>query len=278
MAINLAEKYSENVDEVIKQGTLSESGVNNDYDFVGTQTVKVYSFDTVPLNDYTSSGTSRYGTPEELVEGVQELTLSQKKAFTFIIDKTGQCDTPAGVLNAGKALRRQIDEVIIPELDRYRFNVMADSAGITSVAAVTKMNAYSLFLEANEKIDENEIPTVGRIAYVTPAFYNLVKLNGDFIKYGDLSQEMLINGQVGELDGVKIVKVPSSRMPENIAFIITHPIAVTAPVKLEEYKVHSDPPGIAGNLVEGLIYFDAFVLNNKKCAIAAHFTVEKAAE
>lgn len=273
MAVNLASKYSENVDEIIRQGTLSSSGVNNDYYFLGAQTVKVYSFDTAPLNDYKDKGSNRYGEPNELGDSVQELTLKQKKSFTFTIDKSNQVDSPDGVRSAGQALRRQIDSVIIPELDRYRFKVMADNAGKSSTMAVTKLNAYSLFLEANEIIDENEVPTSDRIAYVTPAFYNLVKLSGEFIKSGDLSQEMLINGQVGELDGVKIVKVTSKRMPEKAAFIITHPIATTAPIKLEEYKLHLDPPGINGSLIEGLIYFDAFVLNNKKGAIAVHYTV-----
>lgn len=275
MTINFAEKYSSNVDEVINQGTLSASGVNNDYDFVGTKTVKVYSFSTTELNDYSSSGAKRYGEPEELADEVQELTLKQVKSFTFTIDKVFQMDTPDGIRSAGKALRRQIDGVIVPELDKYRFGVMVKNAGFKSAGITTKGNAYELFLNANEKIDESEIPTAGRIAYVTPAFYNLIKLNGDFIKSSDLSQEMLINGQVGELDGVKIVKVTSKRMPEDADFIITHPMATAAPVKLEEYKIHTDPPGIAGNLVEGLLYFDAFVLNNKKCAVAVHYNLKE---
>lgn len=271
MAVNLATKYSNQVDEVIKQSSLSDSGINKDFDFVGVQTVKVYSFDTAPLNDYTSTGVSRYGSPAELSDSVQELTMSQKKSFTFTIDKTYSADSPDGARNAGTALRRQIDGVIIPEIDKYRFSKMAESAQYCKTEAVTKTNAYSLFLNANESIDNAEIPTSGRISYVTPAFYNLIKQNSDFIKSSDLSQCLLIKGQVGEIDGVAIVKVPSSRMPLNCAFIITHPMATTSPVKLEEYKIHTDPPGIAGNLIEGLVYYDAFVLNNKKRAVAAHF-------
>ncbi len=53
--------------------------------------------------------------------------------------------------------------------------------------------------------------------------------------------------------------------------MIAHPSATTAPQKLAEYTIHENPPGIAGSLVEGLTYYDAFVLNNKKCAIFAHY-------
>ncbi|MFR7958918.1 MAG: hypothetical protein ACLU6P_00110 [Roseburia intestinalis] len=46
-----------------------------------------------------------------------------------------------------------------------------------------------------------------------------------------------------------------------------HPCATVAPTKLEDYKIHQDPPGISGSLVEGRICYDAFVLDNKKTAI-----------
>ena len=39
------------------------------------------------------------------------------------------------------------------------------------------------------------------------------------------------------------------------------------PVKLAEYKIHLDPPFLSGSLVEGRIYYDCFVLENKAKAI-----------
>ena len=83
---------------------------------------------------------------------------------------------------------------------------------------------------------------------------------------------MLLKGQMGEVDGIPIITVPRSYLPENTAFMLTNPIATTAPVKLSEYKVHDNPPGINGWLVEGRVYYDAFVLNNKKKAIYVHKT------
>ena len=41
MAVNLAEKYSNQVDEVIRRGLLSTAGTNNDVEFGGAQTVMV---------------------------------------------------------------------------------------------------------------------------------------------------------------------------------------------------------------------------------------------
>ena len=65
-----------------------------------------------------------------------------------------------------------------------------------------------------------------------------------------------------------------SYFPENVEFIITNQAATTSPVKLSEYKIHDNPPGINGWLVEGRVYYDAFVLENKKSAIYVFKTAE----
>lgn len=44
------------------------------------------------------------------------------------------------------------------------------------------------------------------------------------------------------------------------------------PIKLTEYKIHSDAPGISGWLVEGRVRYDAFCLNEKLDAIGVHAT------
>lgn len=271
MAINYAEKYSAKIDERFKQSALSTAAVNNEYDFVGVKTVKVYSIETVEMGDYTREGANRYGTPAELQDTVQELTMTQDRAFTFTIDK-GNNEDQMGVKNAGKALQRQIDERVVPEIDKYRFSVMAAKAKNSATAALTKENVYEAFLNGNAALDDELAPATNRVAYVTPEMYKLLKLDSAFIHASDIAQNMLIKGQVGEVDGVRIVKVPTSYLPANVAFIITNQIATVAPVKLAEYKVHDNPPGINGYLVEGRVYYDAFVLNNKAGAIYKHLT------
>lgn len=274
MAVNLASKYEKKVDERFKLKSLTQSAVNRDYDWTGVDTINVYSVPTVAMNNYTKSGLSRYGTAAELDNTVQAMKLTRDRSFTFTIDKANNQDTH-GVMAAGKALARQIDEVIVPEIDIYRLAAMsaaAITAGNTATAAITKANAYEQFLNANAVIDDKKVPVSGRIAFVTPAFYNFIKLDSTFVKASEIGQKMLINGQVGEVDGVKIVKVPTTYLPANHAFIIAHPSATVAAEKLEDYKIHDNPPGINGQLVEGRKRYDAFVLENKKVALYAHKT------
>lgn len=271
MAIEYASKYSSKVDERFTLGSLTNGIVNSEYDWLGVSTVKVYSIPTVALGNYSLTGTSRYGVPAELGNEAQEMTVSKDRSFTFTIDRKSYDDTQM-TMEAGKALRRQVDEVIIPEVDAYRIAALVTGApaGNVKTLAVTKTNAYEEFLAVQEILDDEKVPTGGRIVLVTSGYYNKVKLDESFTKKGDMATQIAINGIVGEIDGVPVIKAPKSYFPADVDFVITNPIVMPSPVKLQEYKIHTDAPGISGWLVEGRIRYDAFVLNEKKPAIGVH--------
>lgn len=276
MAVNLAAKYSSKVDERFKIKSFTEAATNQDYDWDGVNTINVYSIPTVAMNTYARTGTNRYGTPGELQDTVATYVITRDRSFTFTIDKGNKMDS-MNVRDAGKALARQNDEVVVPEIDTYRLAAWVTSAaangGRPTAANVTAANAYVSFLAATEYQDENKIPQGGRIAFCTPRYYNLIKQDPSFIKSTEIAQNMLIKGQVGEIDGVKIVKAPSIYFPAKTPFIITHPSAMVAPKKLQDYKIHDNPPGVNGNLVEGRIIYDSFILDAKKKATYAWLEV-----
>lgn len=269
MAMNLASKYSNKVDERFTRESQALAGTNKDYDWSGVATVKVYQIDTVPLADYTRSGAGRYGTPSELGNTIQEMTLTQDKSFTFTIDKGNKNETMM-VMDAGKSLAREESEVIVPFVDTYIFKAQANAAienGQVDTVAASSSTAYQKFLKANEVLGNKNVPDTGRVAYCSYSFANLLKQDPAFIKTGDSSQKITISGEIGEVDGIKIVKVPASRLPYGTSFLIVHPCATVAPQELKEFKTHQDPPGISGWLVEGRFIFDAFILDAKKDAL-----------
>ena len=270
--INLATKYSNVVDERFTRESQAMLALNNDYEFKGDKTVKVYSIPVVPMVDYTRSGMQRYGTPTDLSRNVQTLTVTKDRAFTFIIDAGDKIQSQM-VSDAGRSLSRQLSEVWVPEFDTYVFKTLADAAQSTgnyAATAVDKTNAYAAFLNGMERLGDCNVPDKGRVAFCTYKFANLLKQDPAFMKYSDMSQEMILKGVIGEVDGCKIVKVPSSRLPAGAAFIITHPVACTAPKQLEEYRIHDNPPGISGWLCEGRFIYDAFILNEKAQAVYYH--------
>jgi len=116
-------------------------------------------------------------------------------------------------------------------------------------------------------MDNEEIPETNRILVVNPDVYTLMKKSKDIIMETDISNDLRIRGVVAMIDGAMVIKVPAIRLPQGIGFMMAHPVATVAPVKLEDYTIHDNPPGISGALVEGRINYDAFVLDNKAKAI-----------
>ena len=270
--MNLATRYLTEVDERFTRESQAMLALSNNIKFTGDKTFKIYSIPVVPMTDYARSGSSRYGTPTDLSRNVQTVTVTKDRAFTFIIDKGDKLQSEM-VSDAGKALNRQLKEVWVPEFDTYVFKTLATAAknnGNYDSTAATTSNAYSLFLAGMEKLGDNNVPDQGRVAFCTYRFANLLKQDPAFMKYSDSSQQMILKGVIGEVDGCKIVKVPSSRLPAGAAFLITHPIAAAGPKQLEEYKIHDNPPGISGWLVEGRFIYDCFILNEKANAIYYH--------
>ena len=269
---NLASKYSSKVDERFTKVSQASMALNNDYEFTGVDTVKVFSIPVVPMGNYSRSGSNRYGTPSDLQRNVQTMKINRDRSFSFVIDKGDKIQSQM-VSDAGKALSRQINEVWIPEYDAYVFRTLAHAATVRggfSDKAITKANAYECFLAGQEWLGDHNVPDTGRVAFCSYKYANFLKQDPAFMRYGDKSQDMLIKGVIGEVDGTKIAKVPSSRLPAGCAFILTHPSAATAPKQLEDYKIHDNPPGINGWLVEGRCIYDCFVLDEKADAVYYH--------
>lgn len=272
MAINLTTKFLPYTDELFATESKKSLLTNQEFDWTGAHTVKVYKVGTSEMNDYNRNPVSgftgsRYGTVKDLDATTEEFTLKKDRSFTFAIDKLDEDET-AQQLAAASALARQQRQVVIPEVDAYVYGVMAENAGHKPEAiALTEENIYTEITKANTALDNAEVPETDRQLVVNPDVYLLMKRCKDIIMETDISAEMRLKGVIGMVDGLQVIKVPATRLPENFGFMIAHPVATVAPTKLEDYKIHQDPPGISGSLVEGRICYDAFVLDNKKSAI-----------
>ena len=281
MAMNLVTKFLPYVDEVFSTESKKSLLTNQDFVWTGAHTVKVHKVNTVAMTDYDRDGSnvgvadgdaqtvtwSRYGALGSIGNTLEEFTLTRDRSFTFVIDKLDDDETD-GVIAGASALARQQREVIIPEVDKYVYGVMAAGAGTKPEALkLTAENIYDEILKGNNVLDNAEVPETGRVLVVTPDIYLLMKHCRDITMETEISNEMRLKGVIAMIDGLDVVKVPAVRLPENFGFMIVHPVATVAPTKLEDYKIHQDPPGISGNLVEGRIVYDAFVLDNKKKAI-----------
>lgn len=277
MAINLASKYEKKVAERFTTRSKTDAHVGKDYEFTGVKSITVYNVDTVAMTDYTRSGTARFGTLTELGDTKQDLKLTKDRAFTFSID-AGNASEQFNIKQANACLKRQIDEVVTPEIDKYRLKAWVDgnTDGTTAnnVAvptlkdgALTKANVVEKIFTANATMTDKNVPIEGRVLFISELDFLKFKLSDQVTGTDGIAAENLRRGYRGTIDGLSVVTVPSSYMPTNVNFIIKHRSATVDPFKLKNYRVHKNPMGVDGDVVEGRIIYDSFVLATKKDGI-----------
>ena len=271
MAINLAEKYAKKVQERFSLGSLTDRYVGKDYDFDGVNKITIYKIDTVATTNYTRSGTARFGSLTELGDTVQTMTLTQDKAFTFSID-AGNKAQQFNIKQANACLKREIDEVITPEIDTYRmlkwtsgnglstgFSVLSSNDGV-----VTKTNILEKIFEAGAQMSNEKVPKVGRTLFIPELTFVKFKLSDVVTGSTDTpTTENVRRGYRGQIDGMDVVTVPSSIFPANINFFIKLKGATVDAMQLKNYRVHKNPMGVDGDVVEGRYIYDSFVLDTK---------------
>ena len=263
MSVELTTKFAPQTDELFKAESKTFLLTNTDYDWTGAHAIKLYKISTTPMNDYarnrsaapedSSESLSRYGQLLDLSATTEELLLKHDRSFIFNVDKLDGDETQ-GQLEAGTALARELREVVVPEVDK------------PAAAALTKSNIYAAVLAASQALDDAEVPETERVLTVTPATYALLKQAVEF-DHTEIGAEMRARGVVAMLDGASVVKVPAVRLPAKFGFMLAHPSATVAPVKLEDFGIHNDTPLSSGTIVTGRVCYDAFVLDNKKTGI-----------
>lgn len=269
MAVNLATKYSKKVQERFYQESLTSNSFSKDLDveFTGVHGVTFYEVGTAEMNDYTRSGTSRYGTPAELSDTKKEYLMTKDRSFTYTIDRGNQ-EEQLMIKDAGKSMDRQIREVVTPELDTYRLLTWSTNAGLkATITAPTATTIYGLLVTAKIAMDNKLVPQKNRTLYVGGVALAALLNCEQYIRLDTLGSKVMKNGVIGHILGMDVVYVPDAYMPAKCQFMIILKDAALSPVKLETYKIHKDPPGINGWLVEGRLIYDAFVNDTKKNGI-----------
>lgn len=234
------------------------------YKFEGAKGVIIEEPQTVEMQDYTRTGTHRYGTPTEVQYYAQEMIMGQDKSFSLTIDKGNQKDRSAKAYGA-EVMRKQVVERAIPMQDAHSLYVLAHKAGtiVGNATALEKGNVVERIFDAGVALDDAEFPTEDRTLFVSSNVYKLIKLSEEFSKVDKLAEKSLTKGLVGYLDNMKVIKVPKKRWPANVNFILVHKSAGTAPTKIKDAKMYLDAPGISGYLLEGRNYFDCFVIGHR---------------
>lgn len=273
--IHLGEKYREALLEGFREKSYTESSFSHalDQTFSGVRTVHVMSLKTEPLQDYNrnvsvGSG-SRYGETTEVGDFVQTFTMTQDKALSLSVDKGNNAEQ-FNVKKAGAIMAAERDEHIVPYLDRYRLEKWAKEAGIhkSLSAEPTKSSIVAEIIELHNEMMDAGVPASGCTLFIPRKYVPALKLSSEWTALDSLGGKSLPTGSIGEVDGLAVKPIPTSRFPSGAYFMILHKDAVIAPMKINDFKGHTDPPGLSGDLLEFRMMFDAFVLGPKCNGVA----------
>ena len=171
---------------------------------------------------------------------------------------------------AGEVMRIEMNEQIIPMIDADRLATAATGASAVSQAVEASADAYQDTLKLNEYLDECKAPLAGRVLFVTPAEYTLVKtaITTNILASG-YNDKLVGKGFVGELDGVPVVKVPTSYFPAGVKAILLHRDSLLGVRQVTETRIITDSEFVSGSILLGRFIFGSFILKGKEKGVAA---------
>lgn len=287
-SVALVTKFLPYLDEVYKRNSLTAllDMANEQVEFIGAQTAKVFKIDVDGLGNYSRNA----GFVPGSADGTWEtLTLAQDRGRSFSIDVMDNDETLGMMMASTLAQFERV--AVVPELDAYRLAKYAAGAGTKVNANLSGSdNIADLIQTAEATLDDKEVPYEGRILFVNPTIYSYLK--GDITRY-TMNGEGDINTEVEMYDGMRIIRVPSARFNtqvtlasptdasstggftatgQDINFMIVHPSAVVQVVKHVIPRVFSPEVNQEADAwkINYRVYHDAFVLANKTYGIYVH--------
>jgi len=183
--------------------------INRDYQGEITaygDTVKINSIGTIAVGDYTKN--TNMSSPETLTDTTRSLIINQSKYFNFQIDDIDMAQQNPKVMQqammeAAYSLRNVADQYIA-SLNADFSNTIGSTSSPETFTAVT--DAYEALVDLSVKLDENNVPEMGRYVVVPPWYQGLLLKDDRFVKSGVLpAEDRLLNGMIGKAAGFDVL-------------------------------------------------------------------------
>lgn len=285
MSINYAEKYAQALSQaypnVLHFGALFARNQEGDYRWVDAKTIKV---PTIAVTGRVNATRGQIGA--KTVRHSNDwtpLTLRNSRKWDDLIHPR-DIDLTNEVLSIQNITKVFNEEQKFPEKDKYLISTLfTDWSKMRSCVAValTTANVLTYFDVLMESATEHNVPSAGRILYITPKVDTLLKNASAIYRNIDVSQAPAgIQRALSYIDTVNIEVVPSDHMytaydftegavkasgAKQIQMALIHPSSVITPESYEFAQLDPPSAGTDGHYV----YFeeseeDAFILPNKE--------------
>jgi len=293
-SIALAQKYLPILDEIYKRESITSilDASNNRVQFINANTVKLFKTSLQGLGDYSRNNGFVKG---DVTATWETHTLEKDRARTFSVDAMDDEETinmAFGTL-AGEFLRTKV----IPEIDAYRFAKYASASGISSATpadiTIGTTDVVSLIDTAEQKLGDDEVPSEGRILFISETAYAGLKAKITRV----LANENGVQRNIEVYDNMRVIRVPKARfntavtlydgstsgqeaggyiVPAStsyaINFMIIHPSAVLQVAKHVKPRIFAPDVNQDADAwkFDYRIYHDCFVEDNKVKGIYLH--------
>ena len=207
-SIALAEKFVPMMDEVYKAESRSAilDTANDRIQFTGANTVNIFTLSTVGMGNYSRNSGF---VPGDVNGSWQPYVLETDRGRSYMVDVLDNDETLG--MAFGGLLGTVERQHIIPEIDAFRFASYASGAAAGNVKTETLSAGAATVASidaATVALDNAEVPYEGRILFVSPSVYGLLK--SGLTRYL-LNDERNINTNVEYYNDMRVISVPQPR-------------------------------------------------------------------
>ena len=287
--IALAAKYAPFLDEIYRQDSKSAilDTANQFINFTGANTVNIFNLTTVGMGNYDRNAGF---VPGDATGTWQPYVLETDRGRSYMIDVLDNDETLG--MAFGSLLSTVERQHVIPEVDAFRFAQYASGAAAGNVVTETLSAGAATIASidaAGVALDNAEVPYEGRILFVSPSTYKLLK--GGITRM-IMNDERDVNYAIEMYNDMRVVRVPQPRFQTAITlnapttssgaggfapasgaaainYMIVHPSAVLQVMKHYAARVFSPEQNIEADAwrVQPRFAHGAWVLTHKNNGI-----------
>ena len=161
-------------------------------------TVYVRTLGDVSMSDYNRGDTISY---QGLAPAREAFQVNAVKAFAFNVDDVDAAQNDINALNAyaeraSVALNNTVEAKILSAYSRAHADNQITGAASAAIV-LDKTNVYSNFVQAAKRLDDKNVPSVGRFAIIDTATKALIATSTDLIRSTSLGDTIVQTGTLG---------------------------------------------------------------------------------
>ncbi len=283
--VNYATQFEQDIKQKYTRELLTADLTTQNIMFSGANKVKIPYITVSGYKDHGRNGGFNRGAVENQF---MEKTLGFDRDIEFFVDSM-DVDETNQALSAANITNTFITEKAIPETDAYRlsklyseFTALGKTAATDVITAATILEKFDSMME---EMDNAEVPEDGRILYLIPSYYTMIKQAEQIVRHLEVTKNATVNRHVRDLDEVKIKRIPNGRMKtvynftdgftpatsaKQMNMILVHPQSVIAADKHSYINLWAPGSHTQGDgyLYQNRKYGDLFVLDTRVDGIA----------